>query len=690
MPELKTGIYRSFKIARDKISDKDRTIELAFSSEEPVERWGENEVLGHEKGEYDFSRLNNAHPLLLGHEEHDPESQIGVIESARVDSDKVGRALVRFGDSPKAEQTFKDVKNGIRVHVSVGYDRTGIVESKKSSNGMMTTRYRWIPSHIALVPVPADTTVGVGRMKKRLCPDCDGDGVCPYCGGGSANDPDGDEDKACEHCRGSGKCQGCGGDGYIETAKSKSVDSQLKSKEQVKIMSTTVDEKELRANAAKEAREALQNRRKELRLRGDNILKDFPAGADKIRQIIEEAIETDEDVEKVSYRMLREAGQIKPAKIITMEGLGMSQREQGCYSVGRAIQSVVKRAKPGSKEAPLPDGLEGEVHEAMAQRDLGFSPGGFLIPCDAPISSRTLSRRDRRRMGRDMQVNIFGQGGATVPTILTVPIIELLRNRMVTKRLGVRELAGLEGNILIPRQTAAGTAYSVSEIAPLTISNQQIDQIAVLPHRVGAMGQYSKQLVIQSALDVESFIRDDLMKVIAIDWDRLIIAGQGANSEPLGILNTPGIGSVTFGASATYAKLVSFHTAVAAANADVGDMAFVTTPTTEGAWRSEAKLLTGATTVAAFALWEGPFEADSPDGIAAGYRAASTNQVPGNLAMFGVWDEILHCIWGGFDVVVDPFSQAPNAEIRIVMNTWGDVAVRHPQCFAVSSDSGAQ
>jgi len=164
MEKTDHGLSRSFRIEREKIDADKRTVELAFSSEEPVERWGENEVLSHAKGDYDFSRLNADHPLLLGHNEANPLSQIGVIESARVDGDKIGRAIVRFGNSELAKEIFQDVKDGIRRLVSVGYDRTGIVESQKDpTTNALTTRYRWQPTHIAIVPVPADTKVGVGR-----------------------------------------------------------------------------------------------------------------------------------------------------------------------------------------------------------------------------------------------------------------------------------------------------------------------------------------------------------------------------------------------------------------------------------------------------------------------------------------------------------------------------------------------
>ena len=52
---------------------------------------------------------------------HDPNDQIGVVESARIDDDRIGRAVVRFGKSQRAQEIFGDVQDGVRRLVSVGY-----------------------------------------------------------------------------------------------------------------------------------------------------------------------------------------------------------------------------------------------------------------------------------------------------------------------------------------------------------------------------------------------------------------------------------------------------------------------------------------------------------------------------------------------------------------------------------------
>src|SRR4051812_33198802 len=114
--------YRSTKLDERALVDKEkRTIQLAFSSEMACERGFGDEILDHAAGNVDLSRLNNAHPLLLG---HDVDKQIGVVERAWIDEGKTGRAIVRFGNGPLANEIWQDVQDGIRQLVSVGYQCT--------------------------------------------------------------------------------------------------------------------------------------------------------------------------------------------------------------------------------------------------------------------------------------------------------------------------------------------------------------------------------------------------------------------------------------------------------------------------------------------------------------------------------------------------------------------------------------
>lgn len=140
----------------------DRTIELSFSSEEPYRRWWGVEVLGHAKGEVDMSFVGSGRaPFLVDHD-RSVDSQIGVIESAWVESGR-GRARVRFGKSSRAQEFLERVRDGELGNISVGYE---IVSLRLDSEEDGVSTYRvtaWKPHEISLVTVPADESVGVGR-----------------------------------------------------------------------------------------------------------------------------------------------------------------------------------------------------------------------------------------------------------------------------------------------------------------------------------------------------------------------------------------------------------------------------------------------------------------------------------------------------------------------------------------------
>jgi len=155
-------LTREFTVVREGIDEEKRTVEIAFSSEEPYRRWFGDEILGHADGEVimDFMASGRA-PLL---DSHDHGRQLGVIESARIDPDRRGRAVVRFSRNPAADEVFKDILDGIKGNISVGYRVLDMVLQESSDEKGDTYRVTsWQPLEASVVSIPADTSVGVGR-----------------------------------------------------------------------------------------------------------------------------------------------------------------------------------------------------------------------------------------------------------------------------------------------------------------------------------------------------------------------------------------------------------------------------------------------------------------------------------------------------------------------------------------------
>jgi len=177
MPQIRQKVegelYRTAAIrvrAKDAdAKDGNRTFDLSFSSEEPVLRtsWFEEpwiEILSHDAGDVDFTRLQNGAPLLYNHR-IGPENRLGKVENATV-ANKRGEATVRMSRrNALMDEFWRDIEDEILVNVSVGYQIVERVLVKEHADGPDEYRCRWMPFEISIVDIPADATIGVGRSK---------------------------------------------------------------------------------------------------------------------------------------------------------------------------------------------------------------------------------------------------------------------------------------------------------------------------------------------------------------------------------------------------------------------------------------------------------------------------------------------------------------------------------------------
>ncbi len=159
--EIKT-LYRSAVIVSGSIDKEKLTVDLSFSSEEPVERWFGTEILDHKKTSVDMSRLNNSAAVLLDHR----GGQIGVVEKAQI-KDKIGLARLRFSKQGVGKKVFDDIEDGIMKNVSFGYRVNKFEDPISDDDGNKTYRSKdWTPHEISMVGVPADHSIGVGRSSE--------------------------------------------------------------------------------------------------------------------------------------------------------------------------------------------------------------------------------------------------------------------------------------------------------------------------------------------------------------------------------------------------------------------------------------------------------------------------------------------------------------------------------------------
>jgi HK97 family phage major capsid protein len=255
--------------------------------------------------------------------------------------------------------------------------------------------------------------------------------------------------------------------------------------------------------------------------------------------------------------------------------------------------------------------------------------------------------------------------------------------------MGTTLLTDLTGNIAIPRATAGSTGYWVAESGAPTESQQAFDQVALTPKTLGAYVDYSRRLLLQSSIAVEAFIRMDIARTIALMIDLAAIAGSGASNQPRGILNTSGIGSIaggTNGAAPTWDHIVDLESAVANANAPAGSLGYLTNTKVRGKLK-KTQMFSGTNGIP---VWQG--------GELNGARAEVSNQVPSNLTkgtssgvcsalIYGNWSDLLIAMWGGLDMMLDPYTGATSGTKRVVALQDVDVNVRYPVSFASMQDA---
>ena len=339
--------------------------------------------------------------------------------------------------------------------------------------------------------------------------------------------------------------------------------------------------------------------------------------------------------------------------------IGLSERELHQFSFQRAINAL---ANPTDRRAWDDASFERECSEAAAAK-AGKTPQGIMVPNEV--------------LRRDLTVATASAAGDLVFTDgRPGSFIELLRKKSALAGLGVGQLTGLQGNVAIPRQTGAATAYWVAESGAPTESNQTVDQVNLSPKTVGAFTDYSRRLMLQSSIDVEQMIRQDLATVLALEIDRVGLYGLGNTNQPLGIKLTTGINTVNFGAATpTYAEVVDMESQIASDDADIGAMAYLMNAAMRGALKTKDK----GTDTGAYVF--------EPGGTVNGYNAVVSNQVASGDIFFAVWSQLIMGMWSGLDLTVDPYTHSTSGTVRVVALQDVDFAVRHPESFCRGADT---
>jgi len=343
------------------------------------------------------------------------------------------------------------------------------------------------------------------------------------------------------------------------------------------------------------------------------------------------------------------------------QDLGLTKKEVRNFSLMRAIRAM---ANPTDRNAQRDAAFEFEA-SAAAQAVYGREARGLMIPTDV---LRQWAKRD---------INTSDDGGLVAEDFRGGDFVDVLRNASSVMAAGATMLTGLSGNVAIPKKSAASAGgWISSEGGASSESEPTFGQITMTPRTVGAFTDITRLMMMQSSLDIENLIRNDLSTALALAIDLGALAGSGTSGQPTGIKNTSGINAPTAfaGAVPTFAEVVAMETAVAEDNALLGNLAYILPASMYGALKTTTKDSGSGQFVVA------------PDGSMNGYNAIVSNQVTSGDLYFGNFADCLIGMYGGLDITVDPYTASSSGTVRIVALQTADVAVRHAVSFAFNND----
>ena len=613
-------LQRAFLVKRDTIDELARTVELAFASETPYERYWGIEVLDCSPKAVRLDRLTRGGPLLC---DHDTTDQIGVIESVQIGADRVCRATVRFGKSVRASEVFQDVVDGIRQNVSVGYQihAATVVGAADNEDGEAemgeTATYRitdWTPYEVSIVSCPADATVGIGRSTGDAPPFA----IATPTAAAPAAAP--------------------------QFTKSLPEQTQMTATPETvaPVAAPALTSADVRAQVAAERTQV-----REMMAIGDQF-----ARFDGVK-LAREAIEKGQTIDQLRGLI---ANAMTAAQTSQVSNLDLSKNETRRFSVFKAIRAIADKNWKGAE-------FEQECHNEILKRT-GLQEavhGGFYMPMDI--------------QRRDLTVGTASAGGNLVATDLqAASFIDILRARSRAAQLGMTMLTGLVGNVAIPKLTGSATAYWLTnEATAITESAMTVGQLALAPKTLGAYTELSRLLMLQSTPAAEALVMGDFAKVLALAVDLAVFEGSGSSGQPTGIANTASIGSVT-GTSLDIADCIEFQTDLATANALADNCAYITTPAVAGLLKGRARIASTDSQT----LWSGSVL----DGSIEGFKATTSTQLTAASMIFGDFSQVVLGEWGMLEIALNPYASFATAITGIRAIQTVDVGIRQAAAFS--------
>ena len=388
----------------------------------------------------------------------------------------------------------------------------------------------------------------------------------------------------------------------------------------------------------RDKKQQLKDRIKEICNLAESEIRDFSdAENEEIREIRDQILNINEELSNLDVELGEEEQRESQNKEI-------KDTKEMEFRLLKAINDVANNKKiDAATEAVCQKG-----GEEMRKAGVNFE-GQIQLPVDTRAA-----------------VTVATEGEDVVVTNFT-NILEPLRAKNVLVQAGAKYLTGLVGDVQVPSMTAANVTWE-GETAAAKDGAPTFASVKLQPKRLTAYVDISKQFLVQDSLDAEAMIRQDIVNAVNSKLEATILGSEaGTTTMPQGIF---------YSASALdeivdYKDICDLEADVEDANV-LGECKYVMSNKAKAALRCMARSADTTKLV-------------MENGNIDGTEVLNTSHVEGKNLAYGDWSNLAIGQWGSLDLVIDPYTQASNGKIRLVINAFFDAKVLREDAIKVAT-----
>ena len=313
--------------------------------------------------------------------------------------------------------------------------------------------------------------------------------------------------------------------------------------------------------------------------------------------------------------------------------------------------SLLKAVRAIANNQQLDERSQQVVNAGIAEmRKSGQSYSGQII---LPVEERA-----------DVQATVADHGQEIVAED-KLNILAPLRDKLVLSAAGANFMTGLVGNVSIPTYSGSTVGWA-GEVDAAKDGAGTFGEVELSPKRLTAYVDISKQFLIQDSVSAEALLRKDIVDALSNKLEATILgAVAGDATKPAGLF--AGVTADT--AAITFADILKMEQTLEEKNVG-GNIKFIASPAAKAILRTTA---VGGTKSDLRMLMEG----NEIDGIS----TLVTNGMTSKGLILGNFNDLVIGQWGGIDLTVDPYTQAANGKIRLVVNAYFDAKPQRADSF---------